>query len=118
MTTLEREWSRMLREPRRPDEPLTDAAGERLVLVILAAFQFITVVDFMILMPLGTQLMESLDIDPAQFGLIVSSYTFAAGVAGILASSVVDRFARRTAFMALYAVFLLGTWLCAQANSY
>ncbi len=91
---------------------------ERIVLVILAAVQFITIVDFMIVMPLGPQLMRTLEIEPAEFGLIVSSYTFAAGVAGILASSVVDRFARRTTFMVLYAGFLLGTLLCAVANGY
>jgi MFS transporter, DHA1 family, inner membrane transport protein len=91
---------------------------ERLIIVILAAVQFTTIVDFMIVMPLGPQLMRTLRINPAQFGLIVSSYTFAAGVAGLIASSVVDRFARRTAFMTLYAGFLLGTLFCALAPSY
>ena len=91
---------------------------ERLVLLILAAVQFTTIVDFMIVMPLGPQLMRALDIGPAQFGLIISSYTFAAGAAGLLASTVVDRFARRSAFMALYAGFLLGTLLCAFAPTY
>ena len=33
--------------------------NQRLVLVILAAVQFITVVDFMIVMPLGPQLMRA-----------------------------------------------------------
>jgi len=102
-----------------------DAAGgpqqrrrEQLVLLILAAVQFTTIVDFMIVMPLGPQLMRLLHINPAQFGLIVSSYTFAAGAAGLVASSVVDRFARRTAFLWLYAGFLLGTVLCGFAPTY
>jgi len=91
---------------------------ERLILLILAAVQFITIVDFMIVMPLGPQLMRTLEIGPAEFGLIVSSYTFAAGVAGLVASSIVDRFARRTTFIALYAGFLLGTLLCGLATAY
>ena len=91
---------------------------ERLVLFILAAVQFTTIVDFMIVMPLGPQLMRTLHIGTAEFGLIVSSYTFAAGVSGLLASAVVDRFARRPTFMILYAGFLLGTFLCAIAPSY
>lgn len=95
-----------------------DRQRERLVLIILAAVQFITIVDFMIVMPLGPQLMRSLHIGTQQFGLIVSSYTFAAGVAGLVASSIMDRFARRSAFMLLYAGFLLGTFLCALAPSY
>lgn len=91
---------------------------ERLVLFILAAVQFTTIVDFMIVMPLGPQLMRTLHITPAQFGLIVSSYTFAAGAAGLVASSVVDRFARRTTFIVLDAGFLLGTLCCAFAPNY
>jgi predicted MFS family arabinose efflux permease len=92
--------------------------SERIVLLILAAVQFTTIVDFMIVMPLGPQLMRTLGIGPTQFGLIVSSYTFAAGAAGLVASSIVDRFARRTTFIALYAGFLLGTCFCALAPTY
>src|SRR5215218_3118473 len=92
-----------------------DKRREQLILVILAAVQFTTIVDFMIVMPLGPQLMRSFSIAPAQFGLIVSSYTFAAGAAGLVASAIVDRFARRAAFMSLYFGFLLGTLLCAVA---
>jgi predicted MFS family arabinose efflux permease len=91
---------------------------EIVVLLILAAVQFTTIVDFMIVMPLGPQLMRTLEIGPAQFGLVVSSYTFAAGAAGLVASSVIDRFARRTTFMVLYSGFLLGTLFCAIAPNY
>jgi predicted MFS family arabinose efflux permease len=91
---------------------------ERLVLLILAAVQFTTIVDFMIVMPLGPQLMRTLRIGPTEFGLIVSSYTFAAGAAGLVASSIVDRFARRTIFMVLYTGFLLGTLFCGLAPNY
>src|SRR5437016_1339983 len=101
------------------EEPSNESRRrERLILIILAAVQFTTIVDFMIVMPLGPQLMRTLDIGPAEFGLIVSSYTFAAGAAGLVASSIVDRFARRSAFMILYAGFLLGTLLCALATVY
>lgn len=95
-----------------------DRRRERLVVLILAAVQFTTIVDFMIVMPLGPQLMRSLKIDPAKFGLIVSSYTFAAGAAGLIATTIVDRFARRTTFMTLNAGFLLGTLCCGLAPNY
>lgn len=91
---------------------------ELLVLLILAAVQFTTIVDFMIVMPLGPQLMRTFNIGPDKFSLIVSSYTFAAGIAGLVASAVVDRFARRATFMILYFGFLLGTLLCALAPTY
>ncbi len=100
------------------EQPGESRNRERLILIILAAVQFTTIVDFMIVMPLGPQLMRTFEIGPAQFGLIVSSYTFAAGAAGLIASSIVDRFARRTTFLVLYAGFLLGTVLCGLATAY
>jgi predicted MFS family arabinose efflux permease len=100
------------------DDPTQIKRRERLVLFILAAVQFTTIVDFMIVMPLGPQLMRTLRIGPTEFGLIVSSYTFAAGAAGLVASSIVDRFARRTIFIVLYTGFLLGTLFCGLAPNY
>jgi DHA1 family inner membrane transport protein len=91
---------------------------ERIVLCILAAVQFTVIVDFMIVMPLAPQLMRTLKITPEQFGLVVSSYTYAAGIAGLVASAIVDRFARRATFMTLNAGFLLGTLACAFAPGY
>ena len=41
---------------------LRDKRRERLILFILAAVQFTTIVDFMIVMPLGPQLLRMLDI--------------------------------------------------------
>src|SRR5439155_6166502 len=84
---------------------------ERIVLLVLAAVQFTSIVDFMVVMPLGPQLMRTLAIGPTEFGFIVSSYTFAAGAAGLVASSIVDRFSRRAAFLTLYSGFLVGTLL-------
>ena len=49
---------------------------------------------------------------------MVSSYTFAAGLAGLVASSLVDRLGRKAAFLGLDAGFLLGTFLCGLAPTY
>ena len=96
----------------------SEAARERVVLLTLAAVQFTSIVDFMVVMPLGPQLMRTMGITPAQFGLIVSSYTISAGVAGVVASSLVDRFGRKAAFLSLYVGFLVGTLFCGLAQSY
>ncbi len=95
-----------------------DLRRERLLLLMLASVQFTSIVDFMVVMPLGPQLMRALQINPAQFGLIVSCYTIAAGLAGLTASSVLDRFGRKSAFLTLYAGFLIGTLLCGLSWSY
>ena len=85
---------------------------ERVLLSILASVQFTSIVDFMVVMPLGPQLRRTLGISPFQFGMIVSCYTISAGLAGLLASSVLDRFGRKQAFLSLYCGFLVGTLLC------
>jgi predicted MFS family arabinose efflux permease len=104
-----------LHDPRRD---AGDLGRERVVLLTLAAVQFTSIVDFMVVMPLGPQLMRALAIGPARFGLVVSSYTFSAGAAGMVASTLVDRFGRKAAFLALYGGFLVGTLLCGLAPTY
>src|SRR3954470_24667525 len=86
-----------------------DASRERAILLVLSAVQFTSIVDFMVVMPLGPQLMRTLAIDAFRFGLVVSAYTLSAGVMGLVASSLIDRFNRRAAFLWLYAGFLVGT---------
>jgi len=91
---------------------------EIVLLLVLASVQFTSIVDFMVVMPLGPQLMRKLEISPAQFGWIVSSYTIAAGLAGLLASSIMDRFGRKSAFLSLYTGFLIGTLFCGLSTGY
>ena len=88
------------------------------LLAVLAAIQFTAVLDFMIIMPLGPQYMRVFNIGPGEFGLIVSAYAIAAGIAGIAAGFFIDRFDRRNALLGLYLGFTIGTLLCAVANGY
>ncbi|MBP9096573.1 MAG: MFS transporter [Ignavibacteria bacterium] len=84
----------------------------------LATIQFTAIMDFMIVMPLGPQLMRLFDINPSQFGIIVSSYTFAAGFTGLVGAFFIDRFDRKTALLFNYIGFSIGTILCALAPTY
>lgn len=88
---------------------------ERNFLLLLAAMQFTHIVDFMILMPMGPLLMETMSLTPASFGTLVSAYTFSAGIAGILSAIFLDRFDRKKAMLVVYMGFVLGTLLCALA---
>lgn len=85
---------------------------------VLAAIQFTHILDFMIVMPLGPRLMEIFRITPAQFGLIVSTYTFSAGLFGLVAAWFLDRFDRKRALLWLYIGFGIGTLACALAPNY
>lgn len=91
---------------------------QKFVVALLAFLQFTIVLDFMLLSPLGALLMPTLHINPAQFGLLVSSYAFSAGFAGICAAGFADRFDRKKLLMLFYAGFLVGTLLCGLASTY
>ncbi|GAO43396.1 MFS transporter [Flavihumibacter petaseus] len=91
---------------------------QRFIIAILGLLQFTIVLDFMIISPLGDILMKSLDINTAQFGLIVSAYAFSAAISGIMAAGFADRFDRKKLLLFFYTGFLLGTVSCGMADSF
>ena len=97
-----------------PPPSLTAASEKRLVL-LLAGVQFCHIVDFMVLMPLGPQLMRLLGITPAGFGFLVAAYTLSAGLAGFASAFVIDRFNRRHLLLGLFSGLLLATTACGFA---
>ena len=91
---------------------------ERWLLLTLAGIQFTYILDFMVMMPLGPQFTRLFDISDAQFGALVSAYTFSAGASGLAASAYLDRFDRKRLLVVLYTLFALSTMGCALAMTY
>ena len=91
--------------------------SERSLLLLLAAVQFTHIMDFMIMMPLGPQLMRNLDIGPGRLSALVSSYAISAGLVGLCAAPFMDRYDRRHLLLFNYAGFVLGTLACALAHT-
>ena len=91
---------------------------ERFFLLALSGIQFTHILDFMIMMPLGPQFIKALSINTHQFGLLLSSYTFAAAIAGVFATYYIDRFERRGLLLRLYICFILATVACGLAPDY
>lgn len=91
---------------------------EKLLLFTLAAINFTHIVDFMIMMPLGPQLMRLFEITPQQFSALVSTYTFSAGVSSFIGAFVLDRFDRKKTLILAYVGFVVGTFACALAGNY
>jgi predicted MFS family arabinose efflux permease len=102
----------------RTTEHDNESRKEWMLLAVLASIQFTNLMDFVILMPLGPQLMRVFSISPQQFGLLVSAYTFSAGLVGIIGAMYVDRFDRKTVLLSLYAGFAVSNLFCAIAPSY
>ena len=88
------------------------------LILVLVAVQFTHMVDFVIIMPLGERLMHELAISERQFGWIVAAYAWAAGLASLLASAVMDRFDRRLVLLSMYAGFVVSTAFCGLAWDY
>src|SRR2546430_2655536 len=91
--------------------------SERSLLLLLAAVQFTHIVDFMILMPLGPQLMRDLHIGPGRFSTLVAAYTISSGIVGLLAAPFIDRFDRRKLLLFAYGGFIMGTLSCALSQN-
>jgi DHA1 family inner membrane transport protein len=100
-----------MESPKRP-------ISERRLLLLLAAVQFTHVMDFMVMMPLGPQLMRELDISPRQFGALISSFAITAGVIGLAVAPFIDRFDRRHLLLVAYAGFTLGTLACGLSHTW
>ena len=93
-------------------------ARERTTLFALGAVQFTHVLDFMIMMPLGAQLMRRFDITPAQFTHLVAAYGLAAAISGFAGGFFLDRFDRKRSLLTLYAGFGLATFACGLAPTH
>jgi len=91
---------------------------ERSLVAVLTAVQFTNVLDFVIMMPLGPQLMRVFGIGPSEFALLVSSYTFSAAASGFASAFLMDRFDRKRALLGVYGGFAVATLACGLAPGY
>lgn len=93
-------------------------ARERRLIWLLALVQFTLIMDFMVMMPLGPQIMSAFQISPAKFATAVSAYSWCSGLSALLAATYIDRFDRRQLLLAAYLMFALSNVACACATTY
>ncbi|MCU0429095.1 MAG: MFS transporter [Cytophagaceae bacterium] len=91
---------------------------EVMFLSILAVMQFTFIVDYILMMPLGSHLMASLSIGPQEFSYLISTYTISAAISGLLASFFIDRFERKRSILICYLGFSLGPIITITAENY
>src|ERR1700682_4294771 len=84
---------------------------ELAVVLLVAAVQFVNILDFVMVMPMGPDFAAALGIPSSRLGLIGGSYTAAAAVAGLVSSFFLDRFDRRAALGIAMLGLVLGTAL-------
>jgi predicted MFS family arabinose efflux permease len=71
--------------------------------------QLVNILDFMMPSPLGPRFAADLGIETASLGVVVASYTLAAGVAGLLGAFFLDRYDRRPALALSLFGLAIGT---------
>lgn len=83
--------------------------SERKLVFLIGALQFVSTLDFMMVLPLGPDFASALGIPNSELGIVVGSYTAAAALAGIAGAFFLDRFDRRLALVWAMAGLVLGT---------
>lgn len=83
--------------------------SEAMILALVGAVQFINILDFMIVMPLGPDFAVALDIPKHDIPSIGGAYTAAGAAAGLLGSLFLDRFDRRNALVVCLVGLFIGT---------
>ncbi len=86
-------------------------ASERLLVLLIGAIQFVNVLDFVMVMPLGPDFAAALGIATSRIGIVGGSYTAAAAVAGVVGSLFLDKFDRRVALAVTMLGLVVGTAL-------
>jgi predicted MFS family arabinose efflux permease len=88
---------------------LRPVLSERKLLLLIGAVQFVNVLDFVMVMPLGPDFARALGIPVARLGIVGGAYTASAAVSGVLGAVFLDRFDRRKALAFTLLGLVLGT---------
>ncbi|MEY4579058.1 MAG: hypothetical protein RL701_3761, partial [Pseudomonadota bacterium] len=94
----------------------TGNISETRLLLLISAVQFVNILDFMLVMPLGPDFSRDLGISLSHVGWVGGAYTGAAAIAGLLAARFLDRFDRRSALAVTLLGLVIGTACGGLAN--
>jgi predicted MFS family arabinose efflux permease len=85
---------------------------------LVGSGQFINMLDFTIVLPLGPDFAKALDIPVSKLGMLGSGYIAAEVVAGIAGALFLDRFDRRRALAVALTGLVIGTAACGLATGF
>ncbi len=91
---------------------------ESTIVFLIGAVQFINILDFMMVMPLGPDFSRGLGIPLSHLGYIGGSYTAAASLSGLAGVFFLDRFDRRQALAVAMTGLVIGTLAGAFATGF
>lgn len=79
---------------------------------------FCAIVDFLLMLPLGTAFMKLYKITPRQYSLLIAAFSLAGFLSSFTASMYVDKLDRKVVFIGAFGMFAVGTTLCSFATTF
>ena len=97
---------------------LCSVKNEKLILYLITFMWFCAIVDFLLMLPLGTAFMKLYKISPQQYSMLIAAFSLAGFLSSFTASLYVDKLDRKVVYIAAFAMFAVGTTLCSFANTF
>lgn len=88
-----------------------NGTSERRIIFVVGAIQFVNIIDFMMVMPMGPDFARALDIPTSHLGYVGGAYTAAASLAGLVGALFLDRYDRKKALGVAMLGLAVGTAL-------
>lgn len=96
----------------------TNPQPQRSLIFLIATIQFVYILDFMLLLPLGPDLAQALQFPAAHLGWLSAAYTSASLVAGLLSLRLLDRCRRKQGLLLCFGGLTLCTLLAGCASDW
>lgn len=93
------------------------SAQSRAVLLV-AALQFVYILDFVMVLPLGADLAHALGFAADRAAYLTAAYTAASMLSAVACVSTLDRFERKHVLLASFGLLALATWITSMAGSF
>src|SRR5688572_318349 len=97
---------------------MSNLPSERALVRLIAAVQFVNILDFVMVMPMGPVFSTRLGFPASGIGFIAGAYTLTAGIVGFAGSFFLDRFDRRPALAIALVGLTIGTAAGALATGF
>jgi predicted MFS family arabinose efflux permease len=88
------------------------------IVVAMAGIQFINIVEFMMIMPLGPDFAKNLNIPLSDLAYLSGTYTATEAIASFVMAFFLDRFDRRAVLATMLIGFTVGTLSCILATDF